>query len=147
MSGHLLIVDDERDIRDMLRRHFALAGHAIDCAADGCTALEHLAVSRYEIVISDILMPNMDGIQLLARIRQDYPMVQVIMITGQISLLNALACLRHGALTCIFKPLSDLGQLDQAVDLGLQRLQDWQRIFSCLRGLEDTPTRIGVADG
>ncbi|MBN1911461.1 MAG: response regulator [Pirellulales bacterium] len=135
MKGHLLIVDDEAEIREMLSRHFRMLQYDVDVARNGLEALAVLAMKRIEVVISDIRMPEMDGVSLLREIRKQYPMVHTIMITGYVTLENALACMRNQADTCIFKPLNDLGELEEAVETAMAALDRWNRIFHELKGL------------
>ena len=143
MSGHLLIVDDEIEIREMLARHYRLKQHEVTLAADGQEALETLAQQRFDVVISDIKMPGMSGVDLLKAIRAEYPMTRVIMITGYVTLDHALACLRRGADTCVFKPLTNLGELDAAVDSAIRWLRQWQAKLVELRGMK--PAKFGGA--
>ena len=143
MSGHLLIVDDEIEIREMLARHYRLKQHEVTLAADAQEALETLAQRRFDVVISDIKMPGMSGVDLLKAIRAEYPMTRVIMITGYVTLDHALACLRRGADTCVFKPLTNLGELDAAVDSAIRWLRQWQAQLVELRGMK--PAKFGGA--
>jgi DNA-binding NtrC family response regulator len=139
----LLIVDDEIEIRQMLSRNFRLKGFDVELAGNGVEALAVLAEKRIDVVISDIMMPEMDGVCLLRNIRQQYPMIRVIMITGYVTLENALACMRVGAQTCVFKPFTDLGELDAEVDCALDSLRKWQEKLRVLRGMktaEGAPT-------
>jgi DNA-binding NtrC family response regulator len=136
MKAKILIVDDEAELRDSLARHFRLDGYAVDTAADGADALTKLSSAPYSVVISDIMMPIMDGIDLLRRVKSEYPMVRVIMITGYVTLGNALSCMRHGADTCVFKPLVDLAELDGAVLGALAHLANWQSKFLELKGIK-----------
>ncbi len=115
MNARLLIVDDEPDIQEMLSRHYRFKGYEVDLASNGIEALKILSEKRFEIVISDIMMPEMDGVTLLREIRIQYPMVRVVMITGYVTMDNALACMGNGAETLVFKPLLDLSELDDAV--------------------------------
>lgn len=133
MKARLLIVDDEAEIREMLSRHFRYLGFQVDTAADGVEAMEKLAQARTEVVISDIVMPNMDGVELLRAIQKQYPMLHTIMITGYVTMENALACMRHGADTCVFKPLEDLTELEEAVDSAVNRLKRWQEKLKMLQ--------------
>jgi DNA-binding NtrC family response regulator len=135
MKRQLLVVDDEAEIRRMLERHFRMLGYTVVTASQGAEALEILAQRRVDVVISDIIMPVMDGVSLLREIRRQYPMIRVIMITGQVTLENALACMRNQADTCIFKPLTDLAQLEAAVEHAFQVLERWNQIFRELQGL------------
>ncbi|HEW78808.1 MAG TPA: response regulator [Phycisphaerales bacterium] len=126
MKARLLIVDDEAEICDMLSRHFRYLGYAVDTASNGIEAMEKLVHVSTQVVISDIVMPRVDGVELLRAVQQQYPMVHTIMITGYVTLENALSCMRHGADTCIFKPLEDLSELEEAVERAVISLKRWQ---------------------
>lgn len=127
MKIRILIVDDEIEIRQMLDRHFRYIGYEVDTAENGLEAVEKLSNNYFHIVISDIMMPVMDGVDLLRTIRAQYPMIHTIMITGFVTLENALSCMRHGADTCIFKPLEDLTELEQAVSNAVKALTTWKQ--------------------
>ena len=135
MNARLLIVDDEAEIREMLSRHFRYLGFQVDTACDGIEAMEKLGQARTEVVISDIVMPRMDGVELLRAVRQQYPMIHTIMITGYMTLENALGCMRHGADTCVFKPLEDLTELEEAVEFAVGRLKRWQDKLKMLQAM------------
>lgn len=135
MSIRVLIVDDEPEICSSLARRYRLKGYEVDTACGGSEALEQLETRPYQVVVSDISMPGIDGIELLRMIKRDYPMTQVIMMTGYVTLENGLACLRHGAYTCIFKPLEDLTELDGAIEALIAHLQHWERKLLQLKGL------------
>ncbi len=136
MTASILIVDDEEAIRNSLARHLRLMGYDTDTAENGIAALENLANTSRQVVISDIMMPKMNGIDLLKRIRKEYPMTRVIMITGYVSMENALACLRYSADTCIFKPIDDLKELELAVEKAVSYLEHWKGKLAALRGLK-----------
>lgn len=136
MKGRLLIVDDEAEIRELLSRSFRMLGYEARTAANGREALEVLAETRTDVVISDIRMPEMDGVSLLREIRRQYPMVRVIMITGYVTLENALACMRNQADTCVFKPFSDLSELEEAVESAMAVLGRWNRQLRRLQGMK-----------
>ena len=136
MSATILVVDDEADIREMLSRHFRYLGHEVETASNGVEAVERLAKSKIDILISDIMMPEMTGVELLKHVRSHYPMIRPIMITGYVTMDNALACIRYGADSCVFKPLNDLGQLENAVNNAAQRLSYWMDILRELRGMK-----------
>jgi YesN/AraC family two-component response regulator len=135
-KANILIVDDEEQIRQMLSRHFRFQGYNIFEAENGVKALEVLGKQRIEVVITDMMMPEMNGEQLLRRIRQEYPMVQRIVITGYVKLEFLLSALKYGATTCVFKPLNDLSELEQAVESAIKHLQRWQKKFKALRSLQ-----------
>ncbi len=136
MSVHILIVDDENEICEMLSRHFRFLGYEVDQAESAEQALEIMSEKRMEVVISDIMMPGMLGTDLVSAIRTEYPMTHVIMITGYVTLENALTCMRRGADTCVFKPLEDLTELDEAVERALDDLRRWKDKFLELQGMK-----------
>jgi len=135
MKVRLLIVDDESEIREMLSRHFRYLGFDVGTAADGIEALEKLAEAKTEVVVTDIMMPRMDGVDLLRAIRDEYPMVHAIAVTGYVTLDNAIACMRLGADTCIFKPLEDLGELEEAIAAAVGQLKHWQEKLKMLQAM------------
>lgn len=136
MSFNILIVDDEEQIRDMLSRHFRLLGYNVSTANNGKQALEILQEQRIEAVITDIIMPEMDGIELLKKIKEDHSMIRIIVMTGYVTLENALACMRHGAETIVFKPLEDLTEMEEALEHIVEKMKTWQNKLRELRGLK-----------
>lgn len=141
MSTTILVVDDEQEIRNMLDRHFRLHDYRVLTAKNGAEALEVLSTNSVDVVVSDIKMPIMDGVQLLRELRESYPMIRPIMITGYVTLANALSCLRYGASTCLFKPLEDLEQLDRAVEDAIAHTESWTRVLRELLQMEQEDKR------
>jgi DNA-binding NtrC family response regulator len=135
MSISLLIVDDEKAIRDMLARYFSFRGYEVNTAENGQAALEILAYTRTDVVISDIVMPKMSGVDLLRQLRSQYPMLPVIVMTGCATMENVLACMRQRACTCIFKPFDNLQELDDAVMTAMEYLENWQNILRTLKAM------------
>lgn len=134
--ARLLIVDDEPEIRDLLRRHFRYAGLDVRAAKDGFDALEAMAEQVPDVVVTDIQMPRMNGIQLLERVRAEHPAVHVIIITGYVTPSNILACMRRGAATAVFKPLQDLTKLEIAIEGAIGSIVGWWEILRDLGDLK-----------
>jgi len=128
----LLVVDDEQAIRDMLSRHFRFHGHLVALAENGETALAYMENHPVDIMITDIMMPVMDGIELIGHVREDYPFVRILVVSGYVTLDNALSCLRRGADGIFAKPLEDMGALERAVERSAEILQEWQRQLALL---------------
>ena len=93
--ANLLIVDDEQEIREMLSRHFLFEGFNIFQAEDGLEALEVLNKQKIDLVISDIVMPRMSGVELLEIIHKEFPMIRVNMITGYVTQSHLLQCMQN----------------------------------------------------
>ncbi|HNX90696.1 MAG TPA: response regulator [Candidatus Omnitrophota bacterium] len=128
----ILVVDDEKNIQETLSRHFRFLGYDVDTVDNGSLALDALAKKRYEVVITDISMPVMDGIQLLRAIRKEYPMVHCIIMTGYVTMENILSCMRLGADTCIYKPFEDLKEMEEAVESAVAYIDRWQKKLKTL---------------
>jgi len=132
MSYKLLIVDDEKEIRDSLAIRYRLKGYEIETAENGKDALKILNHTKINVVISDIMMPEMNGVELMKEIRSEFPMIKVIIITGYVTLDNALACYRYGAHDVIFKPFENLKELDDALLEIKEYLTRWQNKLATL---------------
>ncbi|NOX87624.1 MAG: sigma-54-dependent Fis family transcriptional regulator [Calditrichaeota bacterium] len=104
MKANILVVDDERSIRDSLKMVLLEEGYEVQVASDGKEALEHLDKKDYDILITDLKMPEVDGMQLTKRCLQVYPQISVIIITAYGSLETAIEALRLGAHDYILKP-------------------------------------------
>ncbi|MDF1554043.1 MAG: response regulator [Deferrisomatales bacterium] len=100
----ILVVDDEGPLLHSLRRAVVARGFAVDTAADGQQAWERIRQQRYDLVVTDLHMPNMDGPELLRRIYARGIATRVVVITGHASLDAAVDCLRKGAMDFLVKP-------------------------------------------
>ena len=80
--ANLLIVDDEPGMRQLLSHVFGRAGHAVRAAENGTKALELLRQAPADLIVSDVKMPDMNGIELLRRVREFLPDAAVIMMTA-----------------------------------------------------------------
>jgi DNA-binding NtrC family response regulator len=124
----ILIVDDEPDIVTALINY--LDDYEVDFAYDADSALNKVASGNFKIVLADIVMPGMDGIELLRRIKNINPSIQVIMMTGHTTLMRASESLQNGALKYLLKPFDDITDLNKAIDEGIKRIEEWKDVFS-----------------
>jgi len=119
MNEHILVVDDEEDLRLSLKFKLKSAGFDVDTAADGEEALEKLRVKQADVVLLDISMPRMSGIEALTIIRQKYPQTEIIMLTGMQDVKTAVECMDKGAFYYVTKPYYDgdlLGLIERALE-------------------------------
>ncbi len=105
MAERLLIVDDEQTLRESLQRVFSREGYDADAVNSAESALELLATNVYHAVITDIILPGIDGIELLKRIKEKLPEQLVIIITAYASIDTAIRAIRLGAYDYIVKPI------------------------------------------
>jgi DNA-binding NtrC family response regulator len=100
----VLLVDDEKDFIEMLSLRLEEVGEKITVAYSGQEALDALEKDDIDVVILDIKMPGMDGIEVLREIKKKFPMVEVIMLTGHGSTETAVEGMKLGAFDYLMKP-------------------------------------------
>ena len=106
----ILIIDDENSIRRTLRDILENEGYSIDDAPDGIEGLKHVKANHYDVILCDIKMPKMDGLEVLDKILESNPDVPVVMISGHGNIDTAVDAIRKGAYDYISKP-PDLNRL------------------------------------
>ncbi len=124
-----LLVDDDASILDLVRLHLRDAGIMADTACGPHDALQKLATGRYRVVVSDVEMPGISGIELAERIRGMDPLVQVIMLTADDSPAT-LASARVAGASDLLSKVHDLGRISAVVADALERSQRWARLES-----------------
>jgi two-component system, NtrC family, response regulator AtoC len=121
LNKQILVVDDEDAIRTGIAQVLSRLGLKVAMAAGGLPALEMMARRPYAIVLLDIKMPDLDGMEVLQHLRQDYPGTEVIMITGFPTIQGAVECIKHGALDYLVKPFR-IDDLEAVVQKALDHL-------------------------
>jgi EAL domain-containing protein (putative c-di-GMP-specific phosphodiesterase class I)/CheY-like chemotaxis protein len=112
-KSRILVADDEVDLADTYAAILRNAGYEAETAASGREAANLLNTSEFDVVVSDVLMPDMDGIELLRTIREDHLDIPVILITGSPSLRTAAQALEYGAHKYLVKPVSEAELLEK----------------------------------
>src|SRR5690606_33935269 len=102
----VLVVDDEKSIRTTFLTFLQRAGYEVDIASEADHALRLLDEKTFDVVLSDILMPGLSGVELLAKIRSIAPDIPVIMMTGNPTLETASYSVREGAFEYLTKPVT-----------------------------------------
>ena len=116
--AHVLVVDDERAVRVALDVNLTKAGHTVSLADTGERALEALRTSPVDAILTDLMMPGMGGMELLAEVKRSWPLTQVIMMTGHGTVESAVEAMRLGAHDFVIKPIAKaelLAILDRAL--------------------------------
>jgi len=104
--SHILVVDDEQSMRDFLKILLQKEGYQVDTAKNGDSALKILESSTYDLIISDIRMPGISGLEMLGKVKENYPDLPVIMITAFASPDDAVSAMKNGAFDYISKPFN-----------------------------------------
>ena len=103
-KNRILVVDDEDALRTVLSSELEGEGYEVDQAADGDEAIEIVQKKPFHLVLLDIKMPKVDGFEVLKFIKEKYPHVKVIMLTGFADLKNAIESKKLGAEDFVSKP-------------------------------------------
>jgi two-component system response regulator (stage 0 sporulation protein F) len=156
--GRILVVDDEAPVREVLSEYFSTEGYAVESAGSGAEALSAVRGGRVDLVLLDVRMPGLDGVQVLRKIREFGSGVPVIMVTANEDVALAKETLKLGAFDYVAKPF-DFDYLDRAVAAGLARISDkagqsekddpWKRLtraaFGATRTMQE-PARTSTGE-
>jgi len=140
--ARILVIDDERSIRNTLKEIIEYEQHEVDVAENGIEGLDALGRNAYDIALLDIKMPEMDGIEVLQRINEKHPDVQVVMISGHGNVDTAVKALKLGAYDFIEKPL-DLNRLLVTLRNALDRSELVQETKTLRRKISKKYEMIG----
>jgi len=136
--ARLLLVDDDPEVRRSLARQLRLQGYYVDVAASGQEAVDYVDQTSYDVVVSDVRMPSMDGIELLQVVRQHDLRVPVVLLTGAPALDIAMQALEFGAFHYLAKD-AGMPELERVVD----RAASWRRSRAPSDGSELRPSHTG----
>ena len=117
--GRVLVVDDHARARESISDVLRHAGHQVNGCASAVEAIQRLDGDRYDLIVTDLQMPGMSGIDFIRHIEQRRLQVQVVMITAHASVATAVEAMRHGAFDYIEKPF-DVDQLESLVARAIQ---------------------------
>src|SRR5690606_34268558 len=122
MKPRILVVDDELFIRQVVADFLSMEGYEVRVAADGVLAQQELAKAAFDIVVTDLKMPNMSGLQLLNHITQAYPTTLTVIMTGFGTVESAINAMKQGAYDYVLKPFKT-DEIIQVVRRALQQKQ------------------------
>ena len=109
MSARILVVDDEDLFRQMLISWLRGDGHSVESAADGEEAIAKVQSNPFDLILLDVRMPGVDGIGVLKYVKEHYPGIEVIMLTGYEDIRIAVECMKLGAGEFLTKPIDSDG--------------------------------------
>jgi DNA-binding response OmpR family regulator len=135
-DAYILVVDDEGAIRYSISKTLQRVGYQVHTAASGEEALEMMQRQEYDVVLTDIRMPGLSGVDLLARIKEQAPDAVVILLTGYASLETAIESLRLGAHDYLVKPSSSQ-DIRNSVSQGIERSRNMKHRRILLRSIRE----------
>ena len=134
---NLLIIDDEQEILHMLRRNFEPEGYRVTVTTNPLEALELMKLELFNLILTDIKMPEMSGVEVLRQVKKINPLANVIMMTGYSSMDKVVDCLSHGAVDYFTKPIKDLNALLESINQARARVIRWRSAMGVnMRGLD-----------
>ncbi len=135
----VLVIDDEPGIRDMLSYELSQEGFEVETAENGLAAVEALKRRKFDLAVTDLKMPGMDGVETVEALRALDPDIEVIVATGYASVETAVACMKRGAYDYIQKPY-DPAELMLLLDRATEknRLQSVVSLYEASRALLST---------
>jgi CheY-like chemotaxis protein len=141
-----LVVDDDEIFLEILAETVQQAGAEVELAPDGLTALERLAAGDFDILISDLNMPRLDGLSLLKQVRTLYPNILGILITGFGSLESAIEALRLGVYDYIQKPFM-VGEVAITIRNAVERVKSFKEKAALLEKIEELHEKLCLLEG
>ncbi len=136
MTGaRILAVDDEHQTCEALAEMLTMWGHRVETAVDGTDALKKAVEFRPDVVLSDLAMPQTDGLWLLKALREDLPECPVVFLTGRATINAAVEAIREGAYDFIEKPL-DPARLKVCIDRALEKKETLREVQTLRRRLK-----------
>ena len=140
--ARILIVDDDANVRFLLTLEISKRGHEVVEAADGVQAIEEMSRGNFDIVLTDIGMPGMDGLELAAWIKRTRPDTDVIVMTSYASIESAATAVRLGAFDYLLKNFGVMDLVTSSIDRAIQKRTLQSKLKENLEGLRKSEERF-----
>jgi len=128
ISGHILVIDDEASLRKTLARILQQAGFEVTTAESAEQGLDYLKTTQYDLVMTDLRMPGMHGMDALKLIHTNYPSLPVVLFTAQPDVNSAVDALRSGATDYLLKPIKPEAIIERARTILLDRQREKRKL-------------------
>ncbi len=119
--ARILTIDDEQMVREILTAYLEDSGFEVTQARDGWTGIEMIRGEQPDLVLCDLRMPGMDGLQVLATVTREFPELPILVVSGMGGMSDAIQALKLGAWDYVTKPIEDMAVLEHAIDHALER--------------------------
>lgn len=152
-TAHILVVDDSPSVQKMMSGLLSAKGYKVTCAGTGEDALRIFREEEIDLVITDIILPGMSGLNLLKLVKESNPEIDVVIVSGNASSFTAIKALRLGAYDYIVKPVDDEAILYNVVERTLEKqtlTRENRRLINDLseknRALQDALERMKIVN-
>ncbi|MFC1856028.1 response regulator [Thermodesulfobacteriota bacterium] len=125
----ILIVDDEESITELLSDYLEQEGFSVQSTNNPLEALTIVENENIKIILTDIKMPELSGIELLEKVKKINGLIQVIIMTGYGTLENTVQCLEQGANDYLLKPFKNLLEIKNIIGLTMDKLTRWEAVI------------------
>jgi len=119
--SRILTIDDEPLVREILTAYLEDSGFAVSEAGDGQTGIEKIRHDPPDLVLCDLRMPGVDGLQVLATVTREFPELPILVVSGMGGISDVIQALKLGAWDYVTKPIEDMTVLEHAIDHALER--------------------------
>jgi signal transduction histidine kinase len=138
----VLTIDDDQFVRESLANYLEDFGYAVLQAEDGQHGLDVLGANRPDLILVDLRMPRMDGLQVLARVREIAPEIPIMVVSGAGDIRDVVEALRRGAWDYLVKPIQDMNILRHAVETCLERARLLRQNREYQQSLEESLDKL-----
>lgn len=140
----ILHVDDDPQITRLIAKQLEAHGYNVKSLNDPAEVINDLIHGKRRVVLLDIDMPGTNGIELLSQIKEYDAGIQVIMLSGVVTVTTALQALKAGAEACFFKPVNDIGPIVEALDAAFCRIDHWWEALRELSLRKHAPAAVST---
>jgi two-component system NtrC family response regulator len=144
-----LFADDERSLQELMKLEIPRMGHTVTICPDGLTAVAAIERNSFDCALVDLDMPGLNGIEVIAKLKEMSPQTEAVVLTGKSSLDSAIAALRHGAFDYLTKPckLVELESMLRRVAEKRELTNKYRALKRRVETLEGSPRLVGDAPG
>jgi DNA-binding NtrC family response regulator len=146
MSKRALVIDDDLATLDLMRFHLKSENFEVETAANGNKGLEFVEEGEFDIILTDLNMPGIDGIEMVRKCKEIAPNTEIIMVTGEGSATKAVEATKAGAFYYVEKPV-DLEELTLLIDKAIERKQQKAEIAELRGQLSNVDSYEGIIGG
>jgi DNA-binding response OmpR family regulator len=141
----ILVVDDERAVRMMLEAALRAQGYRVQTAASGAEAQAMLEESEFDLLLLDLQLGDVDGIEILRDVKRRWPATEVILLTAHGSINSAISALRHGAFDYLLKP-AQVQDIRERVERALEERRKLMQRSELLQRISDSARALGLIE-